>query len=48
MDVEQLLQLVADGSVRVVIDRTYPLADIAEAHRRVDTGRKVGNVILQP
>ena len=47
-DVEELLRLLADGTVRVVVDRTYPLADIAEAHRRVDTGRKVGNVIVHP
>lgn len=47
-DVEELLRMLADGSVRVVVDRTYPLADIAEAHRRVDTGHKVGNVIVRP
>ncbi|MFC7624222.1 NAD(P)-dependent alcohol dehydrogenase [Microlunatus sp. GCM10028923] len=29
-----------------VVDRTYPLAQIAEAHRYVDTGRKKGSVVL--
>jgi len=30
----------------VVIDRTYALEDVVEAHRYVETGQKVGNVIL--
>jgi NADPH:quinone reductase-like Zn-dependent oxidoreductase len=29
-----------------VIDRTYPLEDVAEAHRYVDTWQKTGNVVL--
>jgi len=29
-----------------VIDRTYALEDVVEAHRYVDTEQKVGNVIL--
>ena len=43
-----LLDLVADGSLEVVLDRTLPLADIAEAHRIVDSGRKVGNLVVVP
>jgi len=34
------------GEFRPVIDRTYPLDDIAEAYRYVDTGQKVGNVVI--
>lgn len=34
------------GEIRTVIDRRYPLEDIAEAHRYVDTGHKTGNVIV--
>ncbi|MFF6776904.1 NAD(P)-dependent alcohol dehydrogenase [Streptomyces sp. NPDC012637] len=45
---EFLLGLAAEGALRVVIDRIYELSDIAEAHRRVDTGRKVGNVVVRP
>ncbi|WP_331728176.1 NAD(P)-dependent alcohol dehydrogenase [Streptomyces sp. NBC_00158] len=43
-----LLRLVADGVLTVVIDRTYDLRDIAEAHRRVDSGRKTGNIVVRP
>lgn len=34
------------GELRTVIDRTYRLEDIVEAHRYVDTGRKRGNVVV--
>ena len=34
------------GEFRPVIDRTYPLHDIAEAYRYVDTEQKVGNVVI--
>lgn len=47
-DFEFLLKLVADGELTVVIDRTHDLRDIGEAHRRVDSGRKVGNIVVRP
>jgi NADPH:quinone reductase-like Zn-dependent oxidoreductase len=36
----------ARGGLAPVIDRTYPLAQIADAHRYVETGPKKGNVII--
>ena len=45
-DVLFLKELIEAGRFRVVIDRTYPLEDVVEAHRYVDTEQKVGNVIL--
>ncbi|SEF08325.1 NAD(P)-dependent alcohol dehydrogenase [Jiangella alba] len=47
-DFEFLLGLVAAGELDVVVDQVYDLADAAEAHARVDTGHKVGNVLLHP
>lgn len=38
--------LVELGQVRPVIDRTYPLADAAEAHRRMESSGHVGKIIL--
>jgi NADPH:quinone reductase-like Zn-dependent oxidoreductase len=45
-DLVSLGELAATGAIRPVIDRTYALDDIVDAHRYVDTGHKRGNVIL--
>jgi NADPH:quinone reductase-like Zn-dependent oxidoreductase len=42
----RLLDLAAQGIIRPVIDRTYPFEEIAEAHRRVDSGRKRGSIVV--
>jgi NADPH2:quinone reductase len=42
----ELRDLLAQQKLQVVIDRTYPLEEIVEAHRYVDSGRKVGNVVI--
>lgn len=45
-DMDALRDLVAQGKLRAVIDRTYPLDRIAEAHRYVEQGTKAGDVII--
>ncbi len=46
-DLAVLVDLAEAGRYRAVRDRTYDLADIGEAHRYVDTGRKRGNVVVR-
>jgi len=45
-NVRYLGELVEAGRYRAVIDRVYPLADVVEATRYVETEHKTGNVVL--
>ena len=45
-DVRFLKKLIEEGKYRPVIDRCYPLEDVIEATRYVETERKTGNVVL--
>jgi NADPH:quinone reductase-like Zn-dependent oxidoreductase len=45
-DVELLRSLIEAGEFRAVIDRVYPMAEAAEAHRYVEGWHKAGNVVL--
>lgn len=45
---EALAALVDEGHVKPVVDRTYPLAEAADAHAYGETGRIRGKVVLVP
>lgn len=41
-----VIPLVAQGKIRVIMDQTFPLAEAAAAHRRIDSGEHIGKIVL--
>lgn len=47
-NIQRLIEQVARGELQVVIDRTFPLSEAAEAHRYIESRQAVGRVLLIP
>ena len=45
--IEELKRLMAAGAFTPLIDRVFPLDEIVDAYRYVESGRKIGNVVIR-
>lgn len=43
---EKVVPLLADGRCKPIIDSTFPLADVAKAHARMDSSAHIGKIVL--
>jgi NADPH2:quinone reductase len=46
--IERSFQLMKDGKLKLLIGKSFPLADAAEAHRLMESRGSVGKLVLLP
>jgi len=45
---KELLVIIEQGELSTLVDKTFKLSEVQAAHEYVDTGRKIGNVVITP
>jgi NADPH:quinone reductase-like Zn-dependent oxidoreductase len=43
----EILKLVTASRLKVLVDRTFPMADVAKAHTHLHSRRAIGKVVLR-
>jgi NADPH2:quinone reductase len=43
---EKVVPMIAEGKIRVVMDSSFPLEDVANAHERLEAGQHIGKIVL--
>jgi D-arabinose 1-dehydrogenase-like Zn-dependent alcohol dehydrogenase len=46
-ELHKVLQVVAAGRVRPVIDRVFPLSEIRKAHERLESPERFGKIVME-
>ncbi len=44
---QQVWPLIGAGKIKPIIDSVYPMAEVAEAHRRMESSRHIGKIVLR-